>query len=266
MPFILVTAIGIVSAVALARNEEVPDDCDGRERRRPPVRLAVPLPARERARPRRGRARVRRRGRRAALRQLRPSCTCPSTSRSTCACAPTTSSTRSGCRSSGRSRTCLPGQVTTLVITPTKVGEYEVLCTELCGLGPLGHALGGDRRARRPTSTHWKREAGRQTGGGGDAGAGRLRAERLRELPRARGGERDRHDRAEPRGAAPAGRSARASRWRSSSASRSSQPDAYVEEGFTAGVMPKTYAEPARRADRRARAISRPVEQGGGSR
>jgi cytochrome c oxidase subunit II len=29
----------------------------------------------------------------------------------------------------------VPGVQTELVITPTKVGEYNVICTELCGLG-----------------------------------------------------------------------------------------------------------------------------------
>ena len=32
----------------------------------------------------------------------------------------------------------VPGKVTSIVITPTKVGTYRVICTELCG---LGHAL-----------------------------------------------------------------------------------------------------------------------------
>ena len=32
----------------------------------------------------------------------------------------------------------MPGQDTKLVITPTKLGTYPVICTELCG---LGHAL-----------------------------------------------------------------------------------------------------------------------------
>ena len=32
----------------------------------------------------------------------------------------------------------MPGQVTHLPITPTKVGTHTLVCTELCG---LGHAL-----------------------------------------------------------------------------------------------------------------------------
>ncbi len=38
----------------------------------------------------------------------------------------------------GQKQDAVPGQDTSLVITPTKVGSYPVICTELCG---LGHAL-----------------------------------------------------------------------------------------------------------------------------
>ena len=38
----------------------------------------------------------------------------------------------------GQKQDALPGQDTKVVITPTKVGTYPVICTELCG---LGHAL-----------------------------------------------------------------------------------------------------------------------------
>jgi cytochrome c oxidase subunit 2 len=38
----------------------------------------------------------------------------------------------------GQKQDAVPGIETELVITPTKVGKYEVICTELCG---LGHSL-----------------------------------------------------------------------------------------------------------------------------
>ena len=38
----------------------------------------------------------------------------------------------------GQKQDALPGQDTKVVITPTKIGTYPVICTELCG---LGHAL-----------------------------------------------------------------------------------------------------------------------------
>jgi cytochrome c oxidase subunit 2 len=38
----------------------------------------------------------------------------------------------------GQKQDAVPGIITTIVITPTKTGEYRLICTELCG---LGHAL-----------------------------------------------------------------------------------------------------------------------------
>lgn len=38
----------------------------------------------------------------------------------------------------GQKQDAVPGQETKVVVTPTKLGEYPVICTELCG---LGHAL-----------------------------------------------------------------------------------------------------------------------------
>jgi cytochrome c oxidase subunit II len=38
----------------------------------------------------------------------------------------------------GQKQDAVPGIQTELVITPTKIGEYDVICTELCG---LGHSL-----------------------------------------------------------------------------------------------------------------------------
>jgi heme/copper-type cytochrome/quinol oxidase subunit 2 len=38
----------------------------------------------------------------------------------------------------GQKQDAVPGQVNPLVITPTRLGTYPVICTELCG---LGHAL-----------------------------------------------------------------------------------------------------------------------------
>jgi len=38
----------------------------------------------------------------------------------------------------GQKQDAVPGIQTEIVITPTKIGEYDVICTELCG---LGHSL-----------------------------------------------------------------------------------------------------------------------------
>ena len=35
----------------------------------------------------------------------------------------------------GQKQDAVPGIVTTLIVTPTKTGEYRLICTELCGLG-----------------------------------------------------------------------------------------------------------------------------------
>ena len=35
----------------------------------------------------------------------------------------------------GQKQDAVPGIITKLVITPTKVGTYPIICTELCGLG-----------------------------------------------------------------------------------------------------------------------------------
>ena len=35
----------------------------------------------------------------------------------------------------GQKQDMVPGIVTTLIVTPTKTGEYRLICTELCGLG-----------------------------------------------------------------------------------------------------------------------------------
>jgi cytochrome c oxidase subunit 2 len=38
----------------------------------------------------------------------------------------------------GQKQDAVPGEVTQVAITPTKVGQYPIVCTELCG---LGHSL-----------------------------------------------------------------------------------------------------------------------------
>jgi cytochrome c oxidase subunit II len=42
----------------------------------------------------------------------------------------------------GQKQDAVPGDVTEVAVTPTKVGEYTIICTELCG---LGHSLMRDR-------------------------------------------------------------------------------------------------------------------------
>jgi cytochrome c oxidase subunit II len=240
VPFLLVTAMGIVSAVALARNEKVPDDA-----------MVVNVV-----------------GRQFAWQFLYPPANAPEPGEDVLEC--DDRAVRSRCVSSSdlhlpldvpihlrmraddvihsfwvpefrQKQDLLPDQVTTLVITPTKVGEWEVLCTELCG---LGHSV---MRSAAIVETQadfdqWKREAGRQTGGGGDAGQAVFTQNgcgSCHELEEANATGTTGPSLEElPQQAERAGKPLRVFVRESIV-----QPDAYVEEGFTAGVMPKTYAE-----------------------
>jgi cytochrome c oxidase subunit II len=69
----------------------------------------------------------------------------------------------------GQKQDAVPGIVTTVVITPTKTGEYRLICTELCG---LGHALMRTRaivlsQADFAAWTKKQPQGGGSTGGGG---------------------------------------------------------------------------------------------------
>lgn len=68
----------------------------------------------------------------------------------------------------GQKQDAVPGVVTTIVITPTKTGEYRLICTELCG---LGHALMRTRAIvlSQADFAAWAQE---QPQGGGSAGGG----------------------------------------------------------------------------------------------
>jgi cytochrome c oxidase subunit II len=74
----------------------------------------------------------------------------------------------------GQKQDAVPGIVTTLVITPTREGEYRLICTELCG---LGHALMRSRAIVLSQSKfeQWARE--QREGGGAAGGGGEINAE-----------------------------------------------------------------------------------------
>ncbi len=123
----------------------------------------------------------------------------------------------------GQKQDALPGQDTKLVITPTKVGTYPVICTELCG---LGHARDADERDRDAAGgvRRLGEEAARGRGRRRPAQAGKavFDAQRLRQLPHA-AGRRGARERSGPTSiSSPTTRSRRASRSRTSSGSRSS--------------------------------------------
>jgi cytochrome c oxidase subunit II len=76
----------------------------------------------------------------------------------------------------GQKQDAVPGVVTTLVITPTKTGEYRLICTELCG---LGHALMRTRAIvlSQPDFESWTQEQPRGGGNAGGEGSGEIDAE-----------------------------------------------------------------------------------------
>jgi cytochrome c oxidase subunit II len=70
----------------------------------------------------------------------------------------------------GQKQDAVPGVDTSLVITPTKIGSYAIVCTELCG---LGHALMRSRVEvmEQPRYEAWLAEQRKARGGGaGQAG------------------------------------------------------------------------------------------------
>ncbi|MDQ3821615.1 MAG: cytochrome c oxidase subunit II [Actinomycetota bacterium] len=69
----------------------------------------------------------------------------------------------------GQKQDTVPGLETTLVITPNKVGTFPVVCTELCG---LGHAVMRTQAIVMPQAAfdRWVRERGRGGDGARDPG------------------------------------------------------------------------------------------------
>ena len=133
----------------------------------------------------------------------------------------------------------VPGQHNSLVITPTHIGTYPVICTELCG---LGHAL--MRSHVDILRAGGLREVGRAAAAAASAGAARARglpAERLRRLPHVQAGARDGQR-----------RPATSTTWRRRPRRRTAapleafieesivKPDAYIAPGFT-DAMPHTF-------------------------
>ena len=121
----------------------------------------------------------------------------------------------------GQKSDAVPGIETTLVITPNRKGEFPIVCTELCG---LGHAT--MRSAVRVVDRARVRLVPRRSGDRrpGDLRRSRLHERRLRRLPRVRacrngctgGAEPERH-----RSRRPAARGVRARRRSSTRMQRS---------------------------------------------
>ena len=142
----------------------------------------------------------------------------------------------------GQKQDAVPGIETELVITPTRLGRFPVICTELCG---LGHALmRASAIVMRPGAfEQWLAQTGEaQEGPPGEAGASLFAENGCGGChafgPANAAGETgppldDLEARAEALGREP-GDFVRESIV---------DPDAVVAEGYPAGVMPETYGE-----------------------
>ncbi|MEX2212403.1 MAG: cytochrome c oxidase subunit II [Gaiellaceae bacterium] len=130
----------------------------------------------------------------------------------------------------GQKRDAVPGIETELVITPTRTGEYTVICTELCG---LGHSLMRTKVIVMPQAEYdrWLEE-GAEAEGPADGGA--------LFLAQGCGG---------CHAFAPAGTTAQVGPPLDGLADAALvrlaivEPDAEIAEGYAAGVMPKTFGE-----------------------
>jgi cytochrome c oxidase subunit II len=71
----------------------------------------------------------------------------------------------------GQKQDTVPGIQTRLHITPTKIGSYPIICTELCG---LGHAVMRSEAIVMSAAAFdkWLKSQGNTAGGGGAAGGG----------------------------------------------------------------------------------------------
>jgi cytochrome c oxidase subunit II len=134
----------------------------------------------------------------------------------------------------------LPGQKTDLEITPTQVGRFPLRCTELCG---LGHSLMLNEAIvmRRPAFDAWVRRQRRALGGGGEEPGRAVFTSN---------GCGSCHTLADAKTSAEVGPSLDKLREQARQAGKPLEafvresivkPDAYIEPGFAAGVMPKTF-------------------------
>ena len=153
----------------------------------------------------------------------------------------------------------VPGITTNYRVTPKRLGNYPVVCAELCGLGhaymrQTAHVLASEdfdawvRRASR---------SGQQAGGGGAGGGGAAAAAAAKRSTPRRSSRRATSRPARRPAAratrwptrAPTRRPGRTStsRWTArtppSSSAPSSSPNADIAKGFGEGIMPPNYGE-----------------------
>jgi cytochrome c oxidase subunit 2 len=140
----------------------------------------------------------------------------------------------------GQKQDAVPGEITTLHITPTRVGRFPIKCAELCG---LGHAVMRATAIVMPAAEFdaWAAKQGQaQSGGGADAGkalfasnsCGGCHTLHAAGATGKVGPDLDRLPAFAKGPGQPLDAFIRESILK---------PDAYVEKGFPPGVMPKTY-------------------------
>jgi cytochrome c oxidase subunit 2 len=137
----------------------------------------------------------------------------------------------------GQKQDVVPGIFTELVITPTKLGEFPIVCTELCG---LGHSvMRSQTTVMRPTAfNQWLSSRGQAVNGeGANAGAAVFEEQGC--------GSCHRFTPANSRGeTGPSLDELRAAAQRAGKPLDAfvresiEDPDAYVESGYSKGVMP----------------------------
>jgi cytochrome c oxidase subunit II len=142
----------------------------------------------------------------------------------------------------GQKQDAVPGTKTFVTVTPNKVGTYPIICTELCG---LGHALMRSTVIVMPKAEFeaWASKSGKTTAGGG-AAAGKAvfvnngcAACHTLKTANAKGKVGPDLDKL-PAYAQQAGKPLEQFIHESIV-----NPDAYVEKGYAANVMPKTFAQ-----------------------
>jgi cytochrome c oxidase subunit II len=149
----------------------------------------------------------------------------------------------------GQKQDAVPGLTTKLVITPTRLGTFPVICTELCG---LGHALMRSEAIVMSTQgfSAWaKQQQGGGTGGGGPSGKQLFASNgcdgchtfKPANATGKVGPDLDNLPEEAKRAGQPLEQFIRESIVK---------PDAYVEPGYPKGVMPGTFASlPASQID-----------------
>jgi cytochrome c oxidase subunit 2 len=162
-------------------------------------------------------------------------------------------------------RDVLPGEETRLVMTPSEVGEYSLACYELCGIGHWGmrnRVLVMQRAAFDAWANRQQRALERPGEGGGRAAFEELGCGSCHTLADAgstgeQGPSLDRLQEQADDAGRPLEEFVRESIV---------NPDAYVEPGFSADVMPETFADlPERQLNALVDYLVQQAGSGGGS-